>query len=74
MMAHKRVIVQGSGGKQFLRAFGARYALWLNLRGRRRGLCTQNRSRKQLRGLAIAFMGAWTAQFLQEQGLGQFFL
>jgi hypothetical protein len=38
MMAHKRVIVQGSGGKQFLRAFGAGYALWLNLRGRRRGL------------------------------------
>ena len=74
MMAHKRVIVQGSGGKQFLRAFGARYALWLNLCGRRRGLCTQNRSRKQLRGLAIAFMGAWTARFLQEQGLGQFFL
>ncbi len=74
MMAHKRVIVQGSGGIQFLRVFGARYALWLNLRGRRRGLCTQNRSRKQLRDLAIAFMGAWTSRFLQEQGRGQFFL
>jgi len=57
MMAHKLVIVQGFGRKQFLKAFGAGYALWLNLRGRRRGLRGAKQKSQTVAGLSDCLYG-----------------
>ena len=74
MMAHKLVIVQGFGRKQFLKAFGAGYALWLNLRGRRRGLRGAKQKSQTVAGLSDCLYGCLDSAVLQEQGRGQFFL
>ena len=74
MMAHKLVIVQGFGRKQFLKAFGARYALWLNLRGRRRGLRGAKQKSQTVAGLSDCLYGCLdSAVFYRSRGVANFF-